>query len=119
MGDVGECAEGLKCACVGTCADPMIADYPSTCVEDDEVDCDACVEEFMMNDGCECWMDEECDVEEKVPEGCDSCGDQAAVACDIPMPMTTAPVGKQNYIDVPVLLKTLFRKLFFKLRHFY
>jgi len=34
IGNVGECAEGLKCACVGGCADPMIADYPSTCVKD-------------------------------------------------------------------------------------
>eukprot|EP00493_Phyllostaurus_siculus_P022282 UN22614 len=34
MGDVGDCAEGLVCACVGACADPFIADYPSTCVEE-------------------------------------------------------------------------------------
>jgi len=33
-GNVGECAEGLKCACVGMCADPMVADFPSTCVKD-------------------------------------------------------------------------------------
>jgi len=34
IGDVGECAEGLVCMCVGPCADPMIADYPSTCIEE-------------------------------------------------------------------------------------
>jgi len=34
IGNVGECAEGLKCACVGGCANEMIADYPSTCIEE-------------------------------------------------------------------------------------
>jgi len=32
-GFVGNCADGLKCACVGECANPNIADAPSTCIE--------------------------------------------------------------------------------------
>ncbi|KAK7237322.1 8-hydroxy-dADP phosphatase [Aureococcus anophagefferens] len=28
----GECAAGLSCECAGMCADPMVADYPTTCV---------------------------------------------------------------------------------------
>jgi len=33
-GNCGTCAPGLKCSCVGACANPMIADAPSTCVQD-------------------------------------------------------------------------------------
>ena len=29
---VADCAEGLVCACVDSCADPMIMDAPTTCV---------------------------------------------------------------------------------------
>jgi len=32
IGEVGECVDGLTCACVGPCADPQVADAPSTCV---------------------------------------------------------------------------------------
>mmetsp|Transcript_124616 Transcript_124616/g.219399 ORF Transcript_124616/g.219399 Transcript_124616/m.219399 type:complete len:260 (+) Transcript_124616:55-834(+) len=32
-GHCGNCREGLECQCVGLCADPFIADAPSTCVE--------------------------------------------------------------------------------------
>eukprot|EP00493_Phyllostaurus_siculus_P020274 UN20599 len=38
-GFVGDCADGLKCACVGNCADPRIADAPTTCIEEPSVDC--------------------------------------------------------------------------------
>jgi len=33
IGEVGKCAEGLLCACVDACANPMIADAPSTCIQ--------------------------------------------------------------------------------------
>merc|ERR1719323_1282781 len=31
-GYVGDCEPGLECMCVGSCADQMVADAPSTCV---------------------------------------------------------------------------------------
>merc|ERR1719383_1210364 len=77
MGDVGDCGEGLKCACVGACADPMIADYPSTCVEDTEPECPPLCRMYCENgyvkdengcDTCECIPDEV----EVCPEGCTS-----------------------------------------------
>merc|ERR1719397_228040 len=50
LGYAGDCAEGLTCACVGMCANPWIADYPSTCVEEvvvvtcpDTSDCRECL----------------------------------------------------------------------------
>jgi hypothetical protein len=33
IGQVGNCADGLKCKCVGKCADVLVADAPSTCVD--------------------------------------------------------------------------------------
>eukprot|EP00493_Phyllostaurus_siculus_P027346 UN27693 len=32
IGEVGGCVDGLICACVGACADPMVADAPSKCI---------------------------------------------------------------------------------------
>lgn len=36
-GFCGDCARGLECQCVGACADPRIADAPSTCVNPNEI----------------------------------------------------------------------------------
>ena len=36
-----------------------------------------------MYGGCECWIDEMCDVDDMVPVGCDRCGEDAANACGI------------------------------------
>jgi len=33
IGEVGKCAEGLLCACVDACANPMISDAASTCIQ--------------------------------------------------------------------------------------
>jgi len=46
-------------------------------------ECTACVDEFVMYGGCECWMDEMCNVEDLVPVGCGECGEDAAMACGI------------------------------------
>jgi len=45
--------------------------------------CDRCVSAFADLKGCECWMDDECNEEELIPEGCDACGAQAAEFCGI------------------------------------
>ena len=37
----------------------------------------------MEAGGCACWADNSCDQDNLVPEGCDSCGEQAAVSCGI------------------------------------
>ena len=37
----------------------------------------------MMYGGCECWMDDMCNVDEVVPAGCEHCGEDAAIACGI------------------------------------
>merc|ERR1719285_1318724 len=39
IGNVGDCVDGLTCACVGACADPMIADAPSSCIRTETVPC--------------------------------------------------------------------------------
>jgi len=46
-------------------------------------DCDACVAEFMQAGGCECWADDSCNQDNLVPDGCNSCGEQAAASCGI------------------------------------
>merc|ERR1719499_288833 len=56
-------------------------DYTFHC--DIPVDCDVCVAEFEQNGGCECWKEENCNEEELVPAGCDSCGEEAGLACGI------------------------------------
>ena len=45
--------------------------------------CYECVQQFVEAGGCECWMDESCNTDELVPEGCDHCGEEAANACGI------------------------------------
>ena len=58
---------------------PFISIFlPST-----EVDCDACVSEFVAKGGCECMNGgNDCDVSGLIPEGCYSCGDKAAEYCE-------------------------------------
>ena len=46
-------------------------------------ECADCVAQFMEAGGCECWMDEECDESQHIPNGCFSCADSAAEACGI------------------------------------
>jgi len=74
--------EDYTCQCNAECME-----YGNCCADYDvceETDCDACIERFARQGGCECWMDESCDEGALVPEGCDSCGEQAAEYCDIP-----------------------------------
>merc|ERR1719354_1101885 len=52
---------------------------------DDPAHCDVCVSEFVMYGGCECEMDESCDAEDMVPEGCMDCVDELEEACGIDM----------------------------------
>jgi len=37
----------------------------------------------MQAGGCECWADDSCDQDNLIPDGCNSCGEQAAVSCGI------------------------------------
>merc|ERR1712156_1041639 len=37
----------------------------------------------MEEGGCACWDDDSCDEASLVPEGCDSCAEQAAVSCEM------------------------------------
>jgi len=47
-------------------------------------ECTACVNEFVMYGGCECWVDEMCEVDDMIPVGCDpGCAEDAAMACGI------------------------------------
>jgi len=90
-GDVGECDEGLVCACVGPCADPMIADYPSTCVQEaDTTQMPSCPEVM-----CSCPQGQNI-VPTFDTNGCLTCGCE-----DIPCPevMCSCPEG-QNLVPV-------------------
>ena len=49
-----------------------------------EVDCDACVPEFVAKGGCECMIIGPlggCDVSSRIPEGCYSCENKATEYC--------------------------------------
>merc|ERR550532_426307 len=52
---------------------------------EDPTHCDVCVSKFVMDGGCECWMDDACDEDALVPEGCEMCAYEAAEACGIDM----------------------------------
>jgi len=54
-----------------------------SCECEPDVDCDTCVADFTEQGGCECWKDDSCDEQNLVPEGCASCGNEAAEACGI------------------------------------
>jgi len=47
------------------------------------IDCDACVSLFMIAGGCECLAYDSCIQDNLIPEGCDPCGEQAALSCGI------------------------------------
>merc|ERR1712142_1272086 len=64
----------------GTCGPCGATTSGDTC---GDTDCDACVAEFMQADGCECWEDDSCDQDNLIPDGCNSCGEQAAASCGI------------------------------------
>lgn len=80
IGHAGECADGLSCECVGACADPMIADAPSTCVL-----CITCTQSVPQCDGgCN-----DCVI---TPQTCTAC---ATATCNDPVtaaPVTAAPI---------------------------
>ena len=44
-------------------------------------DCGECVAEFSEAGGCNAMTDESLNMEDYIPEGCDSCGDDAMKAC--------------------------------------
>lgn len=67
--------------------------------DESEVDCDDCVSRFMRAGGCECWKSDSCNQDDLVPEGCDPCGEQAAVSCGITGDEIYVCVGEISSMD--------------------
>merc|ERR1719203_1257753 len=92
------------------CHDGVLACTMMFCIEEEEVDCDDCVERFARQGGCECWMDEGCDEGALVPLGCDICAEQASEYCDIPMGdyECDGSMGTHDCVCPEGLMKTAF-----------
>jgi len=67
--------------CDGAASHCIIKVSPQESTEPAAVDCDVCASEFIQAEGCACMANEDCNVDDLIPQGCGDCGEEAEAAC--------------------------------------